>query len=82
MLHLSNYFLFAHPNDISHTIYPYMSTAVPADAPCYFKHCYHYTADGYPEQQDCITAVYFQSYPIPLGKYNKKLFQNSRLQIS
>jgi hypothetical protein len=59
-----------------------MSTFVPADAPRYVKHCYHYTADGYPEQQDSITAGYFQNYLIPLGKYNKKLFHNLRLQSS
>jgi hypothetical protein len=53
-----------------------MSTAVPADGSCYVKHCYHYTADSYAEQDDCITAVYPQSYAILLGKYKMKLFHN------
>jgi len=45
-----------------------MSTAVPADAQCYVTQCYHYTPDGYPEQEDCITSVSFQIYPLNMGK--------------
>jgi hypothetical protein len=59
-----------------------MSTVVPADVPCCVKQCHHYTPDGYSQHQNCISSVYFQSYPIPLGKYEKKLFHNSRLQSS
>ena len=59
-----------------------MSTAVPADEPCYVTQCYHCTPDGYSKQQECIACVYFQSYPLHLGKYKKKLFQNSRLRSS
>ena len=54
--------LFAHPINISCRIYSHMSTAVPADEPCYVTHCYQYTSDGYPEQDGCITSVYFQRY--------------------
>ena len=32
-------FLFAHPINICCTIYPHMSTTVPADEPCYVTHC-------------------------------------------
>jgi hypothetical protein len=73
---LSNYFWLAHPINISWRIYWHMSTAVPADAQCYVTQCYHYTADGYPEQEGCITSVNLQSYPIKLGKYQNKLFHN------
>jgi hypothetical protein len=59
-----------------------MSTAVPADEPCYVTQWYHYTPDGYSKQQDRIASVYFQSYPLHLGKYTKKLFHNSRLRSS
>ena len=40
----------------------------PADAQCYVTQFYQYTSDGYPQQRDCITSVYFQNYPIHLGK--------------
>jgi hypothetical protein len=82
MLHLTNCFLFAHPNNISCRLYSYMSTVVPADVPCCVKQCHHYTPDGYSQHQDCITSVYFQSYPVPLGKYKKNLFHISSLQSS
>ena len=50
-----------------------MSTAVPADAQCYVTQCYHYTPEGAPEQEGCITSIYFQRYPIHLGKCQKQL---------
>jgi hypothetical protein len=51
-----------------------MSTAVLADALCYVKHCYHYTPEGCPEQQDCITSLYIQSYQLNLGTCQKNYF--------
>jgi hypothetical protein len=53
--------------------YSQMSTAVPADTQCYVTQCHQYTPDGYPQHQDCITSVYFQSYPLYVGN-NKKSF--------
>ena len=82
MLRLSNYFLFDHPNNISWRIYSYMSTTLPADAQCYVTQCHQHTPDGHPQHQDCITSVYFQSFPSNLGKYKRKVFHNSRLQSS
>jgi len=47
----------------------HMSTVTPAVVQCYVTQCYHCIADGYPQQEDCIIYVYFQSYPIHLGKW-------------
>jgi len=74
MSRLSNYFLFAHPINISCRIYSYLATAVPADEPCYVTQCYQYTPDGYPEQDGCITSVYFQRYSLYLGKSQNIFF--------
>ena len=57
-----------------------MPKAVPADAQCHVTHCHHYTPVGYPQQQDCITAVNFLSYPLQVGKNKKN--RNSRLRSS
>jgi hypothetical protein len=52
----------------------YMSTAVPADAQCYVTQWYHNTPEGCPEQKGCITAEYFKSYPLHLGKCKRNDF--------
>ena len=51
-----------------------MPTVVPTDAPCYVTQCYRYTPDGYPQQEGCITSVYFQSNPAHLGKMSTKFY--------
>ena len=43
MPRLPNYFSFVYPINICCTTCSHMSTAVPADEPCYVTHCYHYS---------------------------------------
>ena len=51
-----------------------MSIDVLADAPYYIKQSYHHTPQCCPEHEDCITSVYFQIYPLHLGKSQKIYF--------
>jgi flagellar basal body-associated protein FliL len=45
-------------------------------------HCYHYTTNGYPQQQGCVISVYFQLSNTSGKILNKILFHNPRLQSS